>query len=377
MTKWYDRILRAGMIAAAAFVLVTVPAPVGTGPGPAVAQEAGQVPGGTLGAAPTSDFWRAIRQGDQGTVSGQNKQAGVLIQSEGDNWRAIRNGPLSTYGVWALAGAIGVVALFFLLRGRIRIEAGRSSERVTRFGGVERFGHWLTAASFIILGFSGLNMLYGRYFLKDLLGPEAFAQATFYGKLVHNYVAFAFVVGLVLILVVWIKDNLPSRTDIVWLLKGGGLLSRHSHPPAKKFNAGQKLIFWLVVLGGASLSLSGLSLMFPFEFPMFAKTFEAMNAVGFEKVAGFALPTVLTPMQEMQLSQLWHGVMALVLIAIIIAHIYIGTIGMEGAFDAMGSGEVDANWAREHHSIWYEKVRAKKNASDTSGGQSEAPQPAE
>src|SRR5690606_21141263 len=105
-----------------------------------------------------------------------------------DSWRAFRNGPLSTYGVWAMAGIVGILALFFLMRGRIRIEAGPSGEKVTRFGSVERFGHWLTAVSFVILGLSGLNMLYGRYFLKDLLGPNLFAQATYYGKLFHNYV---------------------------------------------------------------------------------------------------------------------------------------------------------------------------------------------
>jgi formate dehydrogenase subunit gamma len=204
-------------------------------------------------------------------------------------------------------------------------------------------------------------MLYGRYFLKDLTGPQFFAQTVYYGKLLHNYVAFAFMVGIALILILWIKDNLPSRTDCVWILKGGGLLSKHSHPPAKKFNAGQKVIFWLVILGGVSLSLSGLALMVPFELPMFAKTFALMNTAGFEKLFGFALPTELSPMEEMQLSQLWHSAMALFMVAVIIAHIYIGTIGMEGAFDAMGSGEVDANWAREHHSIWYEKVRTRQN----------------
>jgi formate dehydrogenase subunit gamma len=288
----------------------------------------------------------------------------VMIQSEGDNWRAFRNGPLSTYGVWGLAGIVGLLALFFLVRGRIRIEAGPSNERVTRFVGIERFGHWLTAVSFIVLGLTGLNVLYGRYFLKDAIGSEAFAQITFYGKLLHNYVAFAFMLGLVLILIMWIKDNFPSRTDFGWIIRGGGLLSKHSHPPAKKFNAGQKLIFWLVILGGASLSLSGLALMFPFEFPMFAKTFEAINALGFERIAGYALPTELTPIEEMQLSQLWHAIMALFMIVVIIAHIYIGSIGMEGAFAAMGSGEVDANWAREHHSIWYEKVQARRHAGD-------------
>ncbi len=316
----------------------------------------GAVPGNSLGTSSDAEFWRAIRQGAQGKVSIPDQQAAVLIQSEGDNWRAFRNGPLSTYGVWGFAGIGILLALFFLIRGRIRIEAGRSGDTVTRFRSVERFGHWLLAVSFIILGLSGLNMLYGRYVLIPVTGPEVFAAITFWGKWLHNYVAFAFMVGLALIFLMWLKDNLPSRHDIGWIIRLGGLFSKHSHPPAKKFNPGQKLIFWIVVLGGASLSLSGIALMFPFEYAMFAKTFEIMNMFGFK------LPTELTAMQEMQLSQLWHSIVGLILMVVIVAHIYIGTIGMEGAFDAMGSGEVDTNWAREHHSLWMDKVAPAKPA---------------
>jgi formate dehydrogenase subunit gamma len=138
---------------------------------------------------------------------------------------------------------------------------------------------------------------------------------------------------------------------MIWLSKGGGLFTKHSHPPSKKFNAGQKLIFWATILGGLSLSLSGIALLFPFEFPVWSKTFVALN------VLGLGLPTDLTPIQEMQLSSMWHAIVSLVLIAIIIAHIYIGSIGMQGAFAAMGSGKVDENWAREHHNLWVAEVR--------------------
>lgn len=323
---------------------------------PALAQQDGLVPGNALGDSSDADLWRAIRQGDQGTVSIPDKQAGVLIQSEGENWRSVRNGPLSVYGVWAMLGIIALLALFFALRGRIRIEHGRSGRLIERFNGIERFGHWLTAGSFVVLALTGLNMLYGRYVLLPLLGPEIFSAITLAGKFAHNYLAFAFMVGLVLIFVLWIRDNIPDRTDANWLAKGGGMFSKGSHPPARRFNAGQKLLFWLVILGGLSVSLSGIALLFPFEFSMFSKTFAFFNLFGFD------LPANLTPMQEMQLSHVWHGVIGLLLIAVIIAHIYIGTIGMEGAFDAMGSGMVDENWAREHHSQWVDELEQKPSA---------------
>jgi formate dehydrogenase subunit gamma len=322
---------------------------------PALAQQQGEVPGGALGGASDSDFWRALRQGDRGTVSIPNEQAGVLIQSEGDNWRAIRNGPLSTYGVWALLGMIALLALFFLIRGRMRIEAGPSGRRIVRFNGFERFAHWLTAATFVVLALTGLNMLYGRYALRPLLGPEIFSALTLWGKYAHNYLAIGFMIGLVLLFVLWVWSNFPNRYDVIWLLKGGGMFKRGVHVPAKKFNAGQKIIFWLVILGGVSVSLSGIMLLFPFELSMFGETFAWINWA-----FGTDFPAQLSAMQEMQFAQAWHAIVGLFLTAVIIAHIYIGTIGMEGAFDAMGSGEVDENWAREHHNLWVEQLERKR-----------------
>ena len=310
------------------------------------------MPGDTLGSSSDSDFWRAVRQGEPGKVSIPNARAGVLVQSEGETWRTIRNGPLATYGAWVLLGMLALLALFFVVRGRIRIEAGPSGHRIERFGGVERFTHWLTASTFVVLALTGLNMLYGRYTLLPLLGPEIFAALLLGGKYAHNYLAFGFMLGLALMFVLWVWSNIPNHYDLIWLLKGGGILKRGVHPPAKKFNAGQKIIFWLVILGGTSISLSGVMLLFPFRLAMFGGTFAWINWA-FET----DLPTQLTAMQEMQLAQLWHAIVALVLTAVIFAHIYIGTIGMEGAFDAMGSGQVDENWAREHHNLWVKRIQ--------------------
>ncbi|MEM9439061.1 MAG: formate dehydrogenase subunit gamma [Pseudomonadota bacterium] len=321
----------------------------------AIAQEQGQVPGGSLGSSSDADFWRAIRDGNAGNVSGPDAQAGVMIQSEGDLWRAMRNGPLSTYGVWVLIGMVALLALFFLLRGRIKIEGGASGHRLIRFNEFERAVHWLTASTFIVLAVTGLNLLYGKYFMPGLVGPEIFGWLTYYGKVSHNYLAFGFMIGICLMFVIWLTDNIPTHHDLIWFLKGGGLLVKGMHPPSKKFNAGQKVIFWLVILSGVSLSLSGLALLFPFQFPpMFAGTFALTN-----DWFGTTLPTVLTPIQEQQYAQLWHAIVGVVMTAVILGHIYIGTIGMEGAFDAMGEGDVDYNWAREHHNLWVRDLEEK------------------
>jgi formate dehydrogenase subunit gamma len=314
----------------------------------------GAVPGSSLGVTSDTDFWRQIRRGASGTVQQPHQLGGVMIQSEGDNWRAIRNGPVSRYGVWVMIGIVALLALFFALRGRIRIEHGPAGTTIERFGAIERVGHWLTAGSFIILAITGLNILYGRYVLPPVIGKEAFATISLAFKWAHNWVAFAFIAGLVMIFVLWVVHNIPDKTDLKWFAKGGGLFSKGVHPPAKKFNGGQKIIFWATILGGASLSLSGWALLDPFTTTMFADTFALLN------VFGFGLPTDLTLMEEQQLAQVWHTVVSLVMIAIILAHIYIGSIGMEGAFAAMGSGQVDLNWAREHHSLWVEEVMNEK-----------------
>ncbi len=298
-----------------------------------------------------SDSWRELRRGRNLFVTIPGPNAGVAIQSEGEDWRSIRNGPLSLYGGWLLFGIILLLAVFFVLRGRIPIDAGPSGKTVERFNGIERFAHWLTATTFVVLALTGLNILYGRYFLKPLLGADLFSTLTLAGKYAHNYLAFAFMLGVVLMFVLWVRHNIVNKSDIIWLIKGGGMFWKGVHPPAKKFNMGQKIVFWVVVLGGISISVSGIALMFPFQFALFSDTVALVNIFGFD------LPTDLTPMLEMQLMQVWHAVVGLLLIVVIIGHIYIGTIGMEGAFDAMGSGMVDENWAREHHNLWVAEMK--------------------
>lgn len=325
------------------------------------AAEPGSVPGGVSGVSSDADFWRQIRNGETGNVSISDKKAGVLIQSEGDNWRAFRNGPLSNYGIWILLGMLALLALFFALRGRIRVDDGLANTTIKRFNGLERLSHWVMAVSFIILALTGLNLLYGRYVLEPVLGKQIFATIAMAGKYTHDFVAFAFMASLALVFILWVLHNIPNRYDLIWLLKGGGLFSKGTHPPSKKFNAGQKIIFWVTVLGGLSLSLSGWALLEPFQYNLFGETFAFLNKFGAE------LPTDLKPIQEQQLAQTWHSVVALIMTAIILAHIYIGTLGIEGAFSAMGSGQVDLNWAKQHHNLWVEEVEKAEATAPASG----------
>ena len=319
---------------------------------PVAAQSGGQVPGGWSGSTSDAEFWRAIRKGVRGTVSIPDKKAAQLVQSDGDEFRAFRNGKMASSGVNAMIIVVLVLIVFYIIRGKINIDAGRDPEGQTieRFNALERFTHWLTASSFIILALTGLNVLYGKLFMPALIGKESFATLSMWGKMAHNYIAWAFMIGIVMMFILWVKDNIPDLTDVKWLAKGGGLFTDGVHPPAKRFNAGQKLIFWSVVLGGGSLSMSGLALLFPFELQMFAGSFKIINAFGFD------FPTVLSPLQETQYALMWHGVVAMGMIVIIIGHIYIGSLGMEGAIDAVADGQVDRNWAREHHGLWVEEL---------------------
>ena len=316
---------------------------------------------GIRGSASDSDVFRSLRYGSADiTVSSRGPASDVVMQDGGMWWLEFRQGPLATYGAYLLGGTLVLLLLFYLLRGKIRIDGTKTGRTITRFSSVERFGHWLFAGSFLVLGATGLISLFGRTVLIPLFGHQGFSTLALASKWVHNNISWAFMAGLVMIILTWTIHNIPNRHDLKWLAVGGGLFSKNIHPPAKKFNAGQKMIFWGCVILGLSISISGLSLLFPFELPMFAKTFVVLNDIGAPGWVGMGpLPEQLAAQEEMQYAQLWHGIVAFLFMAMILAHIYLGSIGMEGAFDAMGTGQVEEQWAREHHGLWLEEVKAK------------------
>ncbi|MFZ4407730.1 MAG: formate dehydrogenase subunit gamma [Paracraurococcus sp.] len=300
--------------------------------GAAQAQAPASGPGGVTISAAEMELQRALQGGRiEGRVSIPDPRAASLIQPQGKAWRDFHNTTLAWIGAVAILGVIGALALFLGLRGRIRIAGGPSGRTVTRFNLLERANHWMVASCFIVLGLSGLNLTFGRHLLLPLIGPEAFTAVSAAGKVAHNFLAFPFTLGVVVMLLLWAKDNIPDRRDIDWLKMGGGFIGR-GHPTAGRFNAGQKGVFWLTVIGGAVVAASGYVLIFPFA---------------------------VTDIAGMQLAHMIHGVLAVLMVAAMLAHIYIGSIGMEGAIDAMGSGQVDLNWAREHHGLWVQQEQAK------------------
>ena len=289
----------------------------------------------------------------QGRISIPDGKAALLEQPQGRDWRQFREGWLPWIGGIAVLGMLLALAAFYFTKGRMRLEHSEESGRkILRFNALERFTHWLTAMCFIVLAISGLNYIFGKRLLMPIIGPDAFAAWSQYAKYAHNFLAWPFMLGLLVMIVVWIRDNIPDRTDGTWLKQGGGFLGG-GHPPARRFNAGQKLIFWSVALGGLALAASGLIMLFPF------------SASG---ISGLQFDV-----NGMQLAQYVHATVGVILIAIMIAHIYIGSLGMEGAYDAMGSGEVDLAWARRHHRLWVEQQQNSKGAHNPHIGRRPAP----
>jgi formate dehydrogenase subunit gamma len=226
-----------------------------TNPNSSIAQVKGEVPGNALGLKSDADLWRYIRTGNAGSTQMKDQLSSVMIQSEGDNWRAIRNGPVTLYGGLGLLAIIGVLFAFYMYRGKIKVDAGLSGDTILRFAAIDRFAHWLMAGSFVLLALTGLNLMYGKYILLPIFGPEIFTAITIGGKYIHNYLAFAFMLGLALAFVLWVRHNIPNKVDWEWIKMGGGIFKAGLHPPAKKFNAGQKMIFLITMIGGLSVSM--------------------------------------------------------------------------------------------------------------------------
>jgi formate dehydrogenase subunit gamma len=272
----------------------------------------------------------------QGRISIPDRRARVLIQPAGREWRQFHEVTLRWIGAVVVIGMLAILLVFYLWRGMVRLESGRSGRNIVRFNAFERGVHWMTAVCFIALAVTGLNITFGRPLLLPLIGADAFAAWSQWAKYAHNYLSFPFTLGITLIFLMWLPGNIPNRVDLDWFKRGGGMIG-HDHPSAYRFNGGQKAIYWLVVGGGAAAALSGYVLIFPF----------------------FG-----TDIAMMQSAHMVHGIVAMLFVALILGHIYIGTIGMEGAFEAMGSGTVDRNWAKEHHDLWLAQEQARTGPAD-------------
>jgi formate dehydrogenase subunit gamma len=278
--------------------------------------------------APT---WREVRAGKEEYTSVKGRETGVLIQTEGQTWRKLRNGPITFYGGWLVVLMLIALGVFYKWRGPMGLHSPPSGKMIERFSSFERIAHWTVAISFCILAASGLVMLFGKYVLLPLIGHTLFGWLATLGKNLHNFVGPVFMFSILVFVVTFIRDNFPRAYDLTWLVKGGGVLTGEV-VPAGRFNAGEKIWFWGGVIGlGAVSSASGLVLDFP----------------NFDQ-----------PRSLMMLANIVHVVAALWYIMWASTHIYLGTVGTTGAYEGMRNGYVDETWAREHAQYWYEDVKS-------------------
>ena len=293
----------------------------------AYAQTGGAVPGKSLGNTSDSDIWRQMRQGQSFNLSGTAIGTPVLIQSPGEEWRSLRNGPLSYWGGLLILVSLIACIGFYLVYGRIKIQDGRSGKNIPRFSQAERWSHWFAAGLFIILGFTGVFVMFGRYFISPIVGKEAWAVIASASLEAHNLLGPLFAVALVILLFIYMKDNIWQKGDLSWVFKGA--FFSDPPPPSWKYNLAEKSWYWLLFFAGLAIAWSGLVLDFPW---------------------------IAERVQQLQLAHLIHGGAAVILIAASLGHIYLGTVGVEGALEAMTQGTVDENWADEHHGWWAKEV---------------------
>ncbi len=281
---------------------------------------------------PRANYWRAVRDGNKGYTAVIGPETDVLIQNGGQNWRQTRNGPVAGIMPWVLAVVVAALLLFLMIRGQLKLEGTPSGRTLPRWSLAERVLHWYTAVLFILLAVTGLSLLFGRAVLIPVLGASGFSAWAQFSIYVHNYLGPFFVAGVVLEIIAWIRFNLPEKTDWDWLKQGGGMVGKGKHPHAGRINAGEKLFtFWIgLVVLGIAVSITGL----------------------------FLLGWIGSGMREtMQIANVVHSVTAVIYVAIMLGHIYLGAWGVQGAFEAMWKGEVSEEWAKQHHDKWYDEAR--------------------
>ena len=297
-------------------------------------------------------IWRQVGSGVTGYSSLPTPEAGNLIQpfvkypgsrvtNAGEAWRQVRNRWIIPYGGALLVIVAGAIALFYKRKGSIALHGAPTGRMIERFSAFERSAHWTNAIAFVILAVSGLMMAFGKFFLHPVIGGTLYGWLSYLLKNMHNFAGPLFAVSLLVVIVTFVRDNLPAKGDLNWLLKGGGLLSAHE-VKSGRFNAGEKVVFWGgVFVLGLIVVASGL-------------------------VMDKLIPGLLYERSTMQITHMVHAVATILMMVLFMGHIYLGTIGMDGAYDAMKTGYVDETWAKEHHELWYDDIKAGRIAAQRS-----------
>jgi len=291
-------------------------------------------------------IWRQVGQGVSGTVNFPYPEYGTLIQptvkyplvretTAGEAWRQVRNRWILPYGGSLLLIVALALAIFYFTKGPLGHPSRPGGRRIERFTPFERAAHWANAGAFTALAVSGIVMAFGKFFVLPVIGTALFGWLTYALKNLHNFVGPLFAVSLLIVIVTFVKDNIANRADVNWLLKAGGMLSEHE-VPSHRFNAGEKGMFWWgVTVPGLVVVASGLVL---------------------DKL----IPGWTAMRGDMHVAHMVHASMALWMMAVLAGHIYMGTVGMHGAYQAMKTGYVNDDWAKEHHELWYDDIRAGK-----------------
>jgi len=322
--------------------------------------ERGQVQPGN-----NAPMWRQVGQGVTGYSSlplSQAPEAGNLIQkfvqypgsrltNAGEAWRQVRNQYLIPYGGSLLLIVLGAIALFYWRKGTIELHGQETGRKIERFTPLERSAHWANAIAFCALAISGIVMAFGKFFIQPVIGNALFGWLAYALKNIHNFAGPLFAVSLVIVIVTFVRDNIPSKEDLTWILKGGGLFSG-TEVPSHRFNAGEKILFWSGVF------------------------FLGLVVVGSGLVLDKLIPGLVYERGTMQISHMVHAVATFLMMAMFMGHIYMGTIGMRGAYSAMRDGYVDETWAKEHHELWYDDIQAGKIPAQRSTPISSASKPA-
>jgi formate dehydrogenase subunit gamma len=295
-----------------------------------------------------AEVWREVRSGQPNFTNAQGREAGVLIQPQarfpgqdvmstaGEAWRNFRNGPITFYGGWLIVLLVMGIAAFYFTKGPLMLHEKPTGRMVERFSLAERWAHWSTAISFCVLGVTGMITLFGKHVLLPVFGYTLFAWLSALSKNLHNFVAPLFMVSLLVMIVIYVKDNLPEKGDLGWFRGAFAMFWSGKHVPSGRFNAGEKAYFWIgVVALCITLSVTGVIMLFP-NFEQLRTTMQQANVI--------------------------HAICALIMILFALGHIYVGTIGVEGAYGNMRDGVTDETWAKEHHELWYNDVKSGKTA---------------